>query len=170
MKSSALPASMLVTLALSAWATPARALDVDRSYLSHGTANCQAALPVFDGNIRKRPKAIANEGTSAAFITCDFENGPNGLRKISGVAIYLKNRSAATAVVNCTLVQGFGDTQYEANVTKSQELAADGEGALVWTSDDYAGNRLTVPSTSCSLPPGVEIFGTQLEFPEYVGS
>ena len=45
---------------------------------------CQPALPTFDGSIRKRPKAVQNEGTSIAFITCGF-SGDNFAANDDGI-------------------------------------------------------------------------------------
>lgn len=170
MKAAVLIAPLSAAVLLVAGAPTARAVDVTRDYLSHGVANCQAALPVFDGTIRKRPKALANEGTTTAFITCDFENLANPLNRITSVAIFVKNRGTGQATVDCTLVQGFGDNVSGSNLTKSAALAPNGTFSLVWAAADYAGDNLDVPATSCALPPGTEIYGTQLKYLEDVGS
>ncbi len=47
------------------------------SMAANATAFCQTALPVFDGNVRKRPLAVTNEGTSNAFISCSIPKGPD---------------------------------------------------------------------------------------------
>ena len=40
------------------------AAEISRLVFSQAVAVCQPALPAFDGLIRKRPKAVANEGTA----------------------------------------------------------------------------------------------------------
>ena len=85
----------------------------------HGTANCQSALPVFDGNIRKRPMALANEGAGNAFVTCDSESISNFATGFSAVAIGFYNRAGAADVeVSCTLVNGvlFGEGYFPKTV------------------------------------------------------
>ncbi|HST45355.1 MAG TPA: hypothetical protein VLK29_09045, partial [Luteimonas sp.] len=41
-------------------------------YRQNATGLCQAALPAYDGLIRKRPVAIRNEGDAAAFVSCSL--------------------------------------------------------------------------------------------------
>jgi hypothetical protein len=91
-------------LALSAteatFAGDASAATVTRDCLRHGTASCRSALPVFDGNIRKRPAALGNEElpprSPPATVTTTGH---------STVSAFFTNRaSAADVVVNCMLV------------------------------------------------------------------
>lgn len=91
-------ASTIGALALtiaSATGDPAAAATVYRDHVSHGTANGQSALPVFDGNICKRPLALANEGNATAFITCDSENLRFQAQSISRIVVYVANRGAS---------------------------------------------------------------------------
>jgi hypothetical protein len=78
---------------------------------ANGSGVCQAALPSYEGQIRKRPLAIQNEGTAAAFITCS----PSSLQYVPmqdfGHGVFLANNSAASVTVNCTAVMGSGGVQ-----------------------------------------------------------
>lgn len=161
---------LLAGLALSVVCAPAESATIYRTHLSHGVANCQPALPAFDGNIRKRPKGIGNEGTSAAFVTCDFEHLPNALNSVSWAIVYARNNGAASAEFTCTLVQAFGATSYGANVVKTATIAAGGSGDIGFGASDNGGDALTLPAISCKLSPGVEIYGTALAFFEEIGN
>lgn len=148
----------------------ASAAPVNRDYLSHGTASCQSALPVFDGNIRKRPLALGNEGASTAFVTCDTDSINNGATGHSQVAIFLGNRAGAVDVqVNCTLVDGaFVASGFFPKT--SNEMGAGGSGLIVWTAaDDNGGNNFIAPAISCGLPAGVDIQLVQFIYPEEIG-
>lgn len=59
-------------LAAAIVAAPAavEAAPIERTLYVNASAHCQAALPVFDGLIRKRPLAVVNEGQAGAFVTC----------------------------------------------------------------------------------------------------
>ena len=161
---------LLAGLVLTATCVPAEAATVARRNLSHGVANCQAALPAFDGNIRKRPKGIGNEGTSAAFVTCDFEHLPDLYDAITSVQIFVRNNGGASATFDCTLVQGFGGGSFGANIVKSMNVSAGSGGNLTWTASDNGGANMTLPSASCKLAPGMEIYGTMLTFIEEIGT
>ena len=150
--------------------TDAAANAVLRDVISHGTANCQSALPVFDGNIRKRPKALANEGSSAAFVTCDFESTPNAMSQVAVVRVFFINRSAAARTISCTAVFGVGDTVLVPSNTKSITAAAGEAVELEWdANNDNGGAFYSAPALSCNLAPGVEISVVNLSYLEEIG-
>jgi hypothetical protein len=66
---------------------------------------CQAPLPNYEGNFRKRPLAVANEGSTAAFLTCGIDN-PDGNNRTNEVTLYVLNRTSAAADISCTMVDG----------------------------------------------------------------
>ena len=117
---------------LAASAPEADAAPVIRDVISHGTANCQSALPVFDGNIRKRPKAVANEGASNAFVTCDFESTPNPMSQVAAIRVFFINRNGAATSISCTAVFGIGDISFTPSSTKTVSAAPGGGAELEW--------------------------------------
>jgi len=131
-----------------------------RNDFSHGTASCQSALPVFDGHIRKRPQAIANEGVATAFITCDSDSIRLGEASFSKVTVYFLNRGSSLVDVSCTLVDGiFNDgTDYFPKTIANLEPGTD-VGGLQWTANDNGGNDFGSPAISCALLPEVDIVG-----------
>ncbi|MDQ3057569.1 MAG: hypothetical protein M3Q96_07520 [Pseudomonadota bacterium] len=150
----------------------AEAVTVNRDYLTHGAASCQAALPVFDTNIRKRPKAVANEGSSSAFVTCGFDEINNAGTGYSDVNVFFINRSGVAKTVNCTFVDGIFDTVITPSIVKSVVMptTASPTALGVNAATDNAGNNFTAPAISCELPPGVEIGAVRGVFPEEVGA
>ena len=147
----------------------ASAVTVNRNYFSHGTANCQSALPVFDGNIRKRPLAVANEGTTTAFITCDSESINSSASGFSKVGVYFINRAGTAGLtVNCTLVNGV-ITAFGSFPKTTAAIAVGAQDNILWTTADNAGANFEAPAVSCALPAGVDIGAMQFQYPEDVG-
>lgn len=141
------------------------------SYYSNAVGICQGALPSFEGRLRKRPLAIANEGTSNAFLSCTLPLDQTTVQANTVVAVGLVNRSDALVAVACTFVDGtvpellggVAPTLYPKNIA----IAA-GEGAsLLWNASEYELEAFSkIASVSCSLPPGVEIAGMATAFTE----
>jgi len=145
---------------------PVEAAGVQRSFASDAVANCQPAMPTFEGNIRKRPMALANEGNTTVFITCGSEHhNAEGL----ALEVYFVNRAGSpNAVVQCSLVIGF-ITRGLVLTKASEPIIVGSQGWIQWTVDDNLGFLLNSPTLSCALPPGVDIVGTVITFAEYVG-
>lgn len=132
------------------------------SNIANAVAICQGALPAFEGSLRKRPLAIANEGTSNAFISCSLPIEQTAHNGNNIVAIGLVNRGPALVAVACTMVDGTAPelagaippTLYPKNIA-----IAPGEGVtLAWQASEYALQVFSkFAGVSCSLPPGVEI-------------
>lgn len=132
--------------------------------VSHPTNYCQSALPVFDGNIRKRPQAVQNEGTGPAFVTCSYPSGEGRVAGPDGTTTmvwqYLINNSDAAVTINCTGVAGYPGDGPEQFIVKSAVVdpGAIGE-AHIWEAADFDGAPAAFPeqgvfSISCNLPPG----------------
>lgn len=161
-------ATMLATLCLTT--ADADAAIKQRSHASHGPASCQAALPVFDANFRKRPKAFANEGTSTAFVTCDFESlevFPTAEERTFSISILFINRNSASQMVSCTLVDGQGDINRWVETRSANIAGNSGPSAIDFggsIADDYR-----FPALSCAIPPGVEISLVRRTYFEDVG-
>lgn len=162
-----------LTLAVaSAYNIPANAEDELHGNASGPTARCQGALPVFETAIRKRPLAVQNESTSAAFITCSFEF--DALDAIDNTALLLDtyfSTPGSTAPVNltCTAISGFqgGTNEFVSMTTTINNPTppppGEFDGNLFWTDSDFAGGLGSgLISISCSLPPGVGINDTYI--------
>lgn len=132
-----------------------------------GNANnmCNGSLPSFEGALRKRPLAIANEGSAPAFVSCSAPNGYNAAENRDVVATFV-NRGATTATVNCTMVDGLAAEHATLNpelpppgyYPKSVDINPGAVGVMLWTPADEGVAAFTVyGNLNCSLPPGVEI-------------
>lgn len=141
------------------------------SYFSNAVGICQGALPSFEGSFRKRPLAIANEGTSNAFLSCTLPLDQTAVQGNTAVAVGLVNRSNALVAVACTFVDGtvpellggVPPTLYPKNIA-----VAAGEGvSLIWQAAEYDLEAFSkIASVSCALPPGVELAGMATAFTE----
>jgi len=158
---SAIAALAVATLAGAMFATP----PAHGSHASNAVDVCQGSLPSFEGALRKRPLAIANEGTSSSFVSCSL-HVPLGPGENVGVLALFSNRSPSNQIVSCTLVDGIAPP-YPNNTPVYQPkaiLIEDGEyGILQWTAaGDNGGDPYDLPNLNCSLPAGIEINFVQL--------
>jgi hypothetical protein len=149
-----------------------RAITQSRSLNANPASYCQTALPVFDGNVRKRPLAVQNEGNASAFVTCSFAAQYTPLEF---VAVHVRNSSDAAATITCTgVTSGIGNVSPE-YVTKTEPVPASGSVNLTWSGPDFAGAPASLPgqglfSVSCSLAPDVGINQSFVLFHEDVGN
>jgi hypothetical protein len=139
---------------LAGLAQQADAVDVLSTNGTGPVGNCQAALPAYEGQTRKRPLAVVNESNSTAFVTCAFTSEEVSLNVVS-FGTRLSNISVVPVTVNCTGVVGeeLEDAEY---IVKSLTLAPQTDGNLTWTSADHGGLLFAKSvAISCALPPFV---------------
>jgi hypothetical protein len=129
----------------------AAALDLLSTTGTGPVGNCQAAMPVYEGQIRKRPLAIANESDKPAFVTCAL-SGEEVSLNVQSFSTRLSNGSNVAVTVRCTAVVG-DELANASYISKSLTLAPGAAGNLTWTGAD-AGGLLTSKSIamSCELP------------------
>ncbi len=163
--------SSLVIAALAT--TDATAAEyIGRHIVANATSHCQTALPVFDGNVRKRPLAVQNEGDGDVFVTCSFTGQAIGLVQ---VRLYLSNANPPSQQipVSCTAVTGH---RRQANEYVTKTTVVQGYlGQLLWNNEDFVGTPNSIPglglfSVSCKLPPGIGIGNSTILFLENVGN
>jgi len=159
---SAIPSCLLALLALLVSTAMAPAEAIGRSTFQNAVGACNGALPGFEGSLRKRPLAIANEGTSNAIVSCTLAIDQTQSEGNAIVGVVLINRSAQLVAVSCTFVDGSAPevpgailpTYYIENIA----LSAGQGSSLFWEAADHGLTEFSVlGSASCSLPPGVEI-------------
>ena len=80
------------------------AVLLPRSFVQNATGACQAALPYYEGTIRKRPLAIQNEGDASAFVNCSLVGTERGSGGLQEAQIVVTNMSDAPLEVSCTLI------------------------------------------------------------------
>lgn len=168
-------ASLMLTLALAGLSilgtSDARAATVSRLNYQNGGNACTGALPTFEGALRKRPQAIANEGTSTAFVTCSLE--ANDLNSARGINAFMSfaNSTASAASVNCTLVDG---NAFAGAVTQTASFTV-GAGSTARVANFYPVSPATQftrssVSVSCALPPGTALNYFGVEIAEDIGA
>lgn len=119
---------------------------------------CQASLPVYDKNLRRRAIAITNDGTTGVYLSCSAQNHAySGSYLINAT---LKNYKAEAVTVSCTLMEGAhstagGDWYY---LPKSVVIPAYDTVDIRWNASlDNGGINFYRVNFTCSLPPGTEI-------------
>jgi hypothetical protein len=156
------PSSLLglaLVLAGTALAAPsAMALTSTRHYYQNASGICQSALPVFDGNIRKRPTAVANEGTANAFVSCSVPTNAESSLDITSFTVVLFNRTGADQTVSCTYVSSYSQVT-STLVPKSVTVPANDRAFLTFSTSDLPGppSNLYFGNFSCNLLPGTDV-------------
>ncbi len=150
----------------------ASAATLQRSFVQNATGACQAALPVFDGQIRKRPLAIQNEGTASAYVTCSFMGTDRTDAGITDIYLYADNNSAAEVDITCTLVtgaSGVGAAYYAKTLTIPANTPTN---LFFWDAADNGGENFDNYTTnvSCNLPVDTGLTATFIYFDEDVGA
>lgn len=136
---------------------------------ANAAANCQGALPNFEGSIRKRPLGVQNEGTDASFVTCAFVNqyDSDAPGTIDYFDVFFVNNGSAAATVTCTAVAGFETGIDNVYVSKSTTVAPGSTvHALLHFDETDNGGEPYYPlvSLSCRIPPGVGINDTYVGY------
>lgn len=150
----------------------AAAVTSNRTQAQNGAGACQSALPVFDGNIRKRPLGIGNEGTFSAYVSCSLAAEDLYVSLNSSNGLLLSNRGTATATVDCTLVTGILNVNIPSYFPKSVAIPAGGWTSLFWSpgSDNGGAAFENGLNYSCRLPVGVDINTIFTNIEEEVGA
>lgn len=162
------------TIALLLMAPNAHAVTLERSVVQNATGACQAALPSFEGNIRKRLLVVSNDGTTTAVVTCSFastDRGVGGQRSIDVVIMNLDNNTASPVNVTCTLADGYSNSSL-AYLAKTLTLSANSKNnEYFWGASDNGGlNFFFTVNATCALPPGTAIGITFVYYDEDVGA
>jgi hypothetical protein len=156
--------TLLALIALLLIAAPAMAEPPQyRHWTVNAPAMCHPALLRFDSDVRKRPLAVVNEGTSAAFVTCslpiDMAN-ENGIESFYAV---LRNMTGSPQTAKCTGVYGVDDGE-AIYVTRHATVQPGQRHRLELEAEDFGLERLhSRVGISCLLPAmvGVNEVGTE---------
>ncbi len=160
-------------LAVAAASPTADAARLTKTHGGTGSANCQGALPSYEGAIRKRPLAVQNEGSTDAFVTCAFSITAGA---VTEARLVVSTLGGVDVTVRCTGVNGqVGNEPIYAN----RSVVAPASGAttaLVFTGASFGGTagpffpRGPLVSMSCALPPGAAINTTLVTLEDEVGA
>ena len=125
-------------------------------YYQNAAGICQASLPSYEGAIRKRPTAVANEGSSSAFVSCSAPTSAEGTTGVTEISVVLYNRNASATPVTCTFVHSFqaGGTL----VPKTISVPSNGRAFLTYTPADVGNpTSLRFANFNCALEPGTDV-------------
>ena len=151
----------------------AGAVSVSRSFVQNATGSCQSALPVFEGQIRKRPLALQNEGFTPAFVTCSFMNTDRSVDGMKAVYLYADNDRGVDRLMTCTLVTGIPGSMAPEFIVKSILLPANSRlNEFLWTPADHGGQNFNNYTTnvSCNLAVGTGLTASFVYYDEDIGS
>jgi hypothetical protein len=169
-------ASTLLALCAGAASLGVHAAESPRQINSGPVNHCQAALPVFDGKIRKRPLAVVNEGDSNAFVTCSLSTiGPRFFSTSTFFEFYVSyNGPQPSADITCTVVGGVEGGTGNAAPEFDTRTGTFERGAVpdsfTYIPEQFNGDRLPdVISFQCNLPPGGAIHDMYLRVNEDIG-
>lgn len=164
--------SVALGVAALAATSPSSAATVERAPSATGVAHCQAALPAYEGQIRKRPLAIQNEGTASAFITCALPTEGTAFGGTKRVFIYLVSAASTPQTVSCTLVNGLTNSPQYVAKSILVPVNPSGNGTLLdfLPADNGGSNFGRWVQVSCDIPPGVGIGHIGKFFDEEIGT
>lgn len=144
--------------AASVFAAPSVQAVTKTIYLSdQGGAACQLSVPTISSEVRPRASGMRNEGSTNAFVICQFTSNSSyafNYARLDIISIDGKNHT-----VQCTGMNG--DVIYGAKYsTKTYGISTSGYSSFMWLPADFAaanafGNRYF--SATCNLPPGTSI-------------
>jgi hypothetical protein len=147
-------------LALALSAASMGATAIERLDLSNGVGVCQGALPAFEGQLRKRPTAISNEGTAGAFVSCSTTQNWFAEEPAEEIGLVITNNTLSPVTVQCTMVAGIKYVGFMSPMLFPKSFTVPGGETVEdgWTTADNGGQAFPASlNTSCNLPPGVEI-------------
>jgi len=166
----ALMAAVLVA-ALTATA-PTTATTVQRVMEDQGGPACQLSVPTTSTQVRPRASGMRNEGTTSAFVICQFTATSTPFTQAN---IVLASIDGADHSLSCTAMSGYVTQTAYYSTFNIFVHASDTAGTSVgWNSGYFDPSLGTLPSrgfsVTCSLPPGMAIVGTYAFYDEDVGS
>lgn len=154
-------------------APQAHAATKARKLMVNASGACQSALPVFDVNIRKRPKAVVNEGDAPAFVTCTYYGQADNLDEYpTKVTIWVSTNVLQQVSLTCTGVNGAELDAIEASVKTVNLNNPVNTVPMSWTPEDFGsfGNfQSPYFSVSCQLKPDVAIHNAVVDYVQGVG-
>ncbi|MEP6634164.1 MAG: hypothetical protein ABJA62_08130 [Luteimonas sp.] len=165
--------TIVSVLGFSLAARDAQALNLERSFVKNATGTCQSALPVFDGQIFKRPLAIQNEGTASAFISCSLMSTNQTPSGITEIVVFADNNNPTTPIdLTCTLITGLSKFGMQQFITQTISIAANSRNQIIWNGSNNNGNSFNnfTVNVSCNLPMGAGLSMTRLRFLQDVGA
>ena len=132
---------------------------------STASGSCQGNLPASDTNLRNRPLAIKNEGSSSAFVSCAVQT-PYNPESVDAAVVFVTNTTAAAINVSCTYVDG-GLAPSVVFHPKTVAVPANAVVPIIWEPAEFALTTFSAYANfSCNVPPGVELNVVGVDYTE----
>ena len=137
-----------------------------------GGPACQLSVPTTATQVRPRASGMRNEGTTSAFIICQFTATSTPFTQVS---VVLASIDGADHNLSCTAMSGYGTGGAYFSTFSIFVRATDQSGVSVgWNSAYFDPSLGTLPSravsVTCNLPPGMAIVNTFALYDEDVGA
>ncbi|HET7127331.1 MAG TPA: hypothetical protein VFI26_09615 [Lysobacter sp.] len=139
---------------------------------------CQLSIPTTDTKTRPKATAFRNEGTTNAFVICEF-GSPTG--EMTKAEMYVTSIDGVPRNVTCTGVNGFNIAPSVSEIAYSAKTVSTDavEGVLadfLWDASDFGGTAgSNLPnsgffSVTCNLPPQTAINVYGMYFNQEIGA
>jgi hypothetical protein len=167
MNSSSAHANVAAAIAL-ACTCPACAIDEQHVVSAGPVEHCQAALPVFETGLRKRPLALGNEGPKTAFVTCSFAfDVGQVVRGSVELEMVVTNSTTRAVDLLCTAIssaEGLTGELAPEYAPQRVTIAARSQSQLYWAEVGFSHGLSTsgLVSVSCAVPVGVGLNDTYI--------
>ena len=153
-------------------ATPAPATTIERIMEDQGGPACQLSVPTTSTQVRPRASGMRNEGTTSAFVICQFTATSTPFTQAN---VVLASIDGADHHLSCTAMAGYVTQTAYYSTFDIFVRASDAAGSSVgWNSGYFDPTLSTLPSrgfsVTCNLPPGMAIVSTFAFYDEDVGS
>lgn len=143
-----------------------------------GGPGCQLSVPTTDSMVRPRATGLRNEGTTSAFVICQFDSSTGDLTQAE---MYLTSIDGVPHNVTCTGVNGYNIAPAVMQIgysskTVSTDATSGVVGVLDWDASDFGGTAGdNMPnsgffSVTCLLPPKTAINLYGLFYNEDIGT
>lgn len=153
-------------------AAPAPATTIERIMEDQGGPACQLSVPTTSTQVRPRASGMRNEGTTSAFVICQFTATSTPFTQ---GGIVLASIDGADHSLSCTAMSGYVTQTAYYSTFNIVVRASDSAGTSVgWNSGYFDPSLSTLPSrgfsVTCNLPPGMAIVSTSAYYEEDVGA
>ncbi len=126
-----------------------------RTHYYSAVAVCAGPIPSSDGNLRRNPLGIRNDGDVNVWISCSVPGDFVGDQVAGLLQPYFHHFGTGNATINCTLVAGNRFNGY-ALVTGATNIAGGGDAYVSWDPVDKI-SAYGSYNFQCILPPDVEL-------------
>ena len=137
-----------------------------RSIRQKAVASCQAPLPVYDKQLRKRPGGIVNESSVPVYVACGLPT--NVFADTRQVDVQFTNLSNTPVTIVCTLATG-DNTAGATSYVQSLMIPTASWSAITFDALEYNDDQPFEDDAGLSykLPPNVELNSTGVTFYEW---